>query len=90
MILESYTSVHCTVSNPCAQRSRILLTPIRIIHFTVYYASIWTSGRQWVDCIKLENILTVCELHGHGLAALAHKIKLMKMYSMGFFCQIII
>ena len=50
MFLESYTSIHCTVQNPCAQRSRISLTPIRTIHFTVYYTSIWTSGRQRVDC----------------------------------------
>ena len=50
MILESYITVHCTVPNPCTQRSHISLTPICTIHFTIHYASIWTSGRQWVDC----------------------------------------
>ena len=53
MFLASYTSTHSTVQNPCAQRSRISLTPICIIHFTVYYGSIWTSGRQRVDCVTL-------------------------------------
>ena len=52
VFLESYTSVYCTAPNPCAQRSCILLTPICTIHFIIYYASIWTSGRQRVDCIK--------------------------------------
>ena len=47
-VLESYGN--CTVQNSCAQRSCISLTQMRTIYFTVYYASVWTSGRRPVDC----------------------------------------
>ena len=35
----------------CAQRSRILLTPIGAIHCAIFQANVWTSGRRRVDCI---------------------------------------
>ena len=49
-VSKSYTSAHSTVQNPCPQRSRISLTPIRTIYFTVCYESMWTSGCRQVDC----------------------------------------
>ena len=49
VFLESFSAVHSTVSYPCAQRSCILLTPIRTIHNTHFQVNVCTSGRQWVD-----------------------------------------
>ena len=31
-----------------------IINPKRAIHCTVLYTYIWTSDRQWVDCIYLE------------------------------------
>ena len=50
VFLESFSAVHSTMSYPCAQRSRILLTAIRTIHNTHFQVNVCTSGRQWVDC----------------------------------------
>ena len=49
VILESFSAVHSTVSYPCAQRSRILLTPIRTIQNAHFQVNVCTSGRQRVD-----------------------------------------
>ena len=52
MFLESFSAVHSTVSYPCAQRSRILLTPIRTIHNAHFQVNVCTSGLQRVDCSR--------------------------------------
>ena len=44
MFLESYTSVHCTASNSCTQRSRTSLTPIHTFHrLLCKYMDSWAS-----------------------------------------------
>ena len=49
VFLESFSAVHSTVSYPCAQRSRISLTPIRTIHNAHFQVNVRTSRRQQVD-----------------------------------------
>ena len=49
VFLESFSAVHSTLSYPCAQKSRILLTPIRTIHNAYFQVNVYTSGRQRVD-----------------------------------------
>ena len=59
VFLESFSTVHSTVSYPCAQRSRISLTPIRTIHNAHFQVNVCTSGRQRVDC-SAELVYSYC------------------------------